>query len=80
MQQLKPLLLLALLGLIVISFFVAQNALTNDKDPSQVDSTSTIITYSDKIFFNAPEYDMGGGLVAMVACLGAFALFKKRQK
>jgi hypothetical protein len=81
-KKIYSLLLIALLAAVITaSALYAENALNQKKDASQMDSTGSITTYTTTgDMFPLPEYEVGGSLIVIAVCLGAFALYKKRQK
>lgn len=81
-KRLFTLLLLVLMAtaITVSCVFAVYGQSAVEDDASELNSTGTIITYSEREFFLVPEYDVGGSLIVLVVCLGAFALYKKRPK
>jgi hypothetical protein len=76
------LLLFAGIALITVSFIQAplslQDSNTNSNaNPPSVSQSSTNVILGDP--FPMPEYNVGGTLIALVACVAAFAIFKYKK-
>jgi hypothetical protein len=78
-EAILPVFLILLCAIVLtISYAVfSQFGQSSLSDASQVDSTGTIITYGEP--FPAPEYEIGGGIIALTVCLAAFVVYTKRR-
>ncbi len=81
-KELYGVFLVVLLAVAVLSVsYIAFGQNSQDEtDASQVDSTGSIIAYYDPPEIPAPEYEIGGAIIALIICLATFGIYQKRKK
>lgn len=64
----------AIIGVSVLGF---ANMSPEVNAPAEVDSSGVTGTI---VAFHAPEYEVGGAVIALIVCLATFTIYKKRKQ
>jgi hypothetical protein len=79
----RPLLALLIIAALLATAAATYAAFQNGQDDTNNQSTAenteaNVAQEAPSVMFPIPEYGVGGGLVAILVCIAAFAIYRKR--